>query len=1242
MKRTLLTLLIINVTFLIGFSQDQEQDTYRNQYDVLNFKWLSPESFQMQESTFLNLENSLFYGRLEYNLPLYEINIGNIKVPITLNYSSNGLKVEQEASDVGFGWCLNTGGSISRMVKGGLMDNIFHTYYLDTSKIGWSYVWKTGTSTYKKQRVDQAPDEFVFSALGYTDRFIYEDFINPTGKGFMSLTGSNIYYRTEIEGDVYNLFPYSPTSLYPYAYSDYNKITVNLPNGIEIEFVPIEGAIVSDWLTKNNATTFDRNDSYTSWGIQTIYDHNSGRSIHFNYDIFKEYKKGSRIEVKGGNSSFDNQYISILKRRLASIDWDGGRVEFICNSNRQDKDYFDGNNYINDKKLDQIKIFNKENKYIKGYDFAYDYFSSDAISKTYKDYRLKLTSIKQSSVDYQSLPPYEFEYFNDLPFPSTDSKEKDYWGYFNNNNAESLFPTLYFYEDLMSWDDIQAEPVNAYLPFTHTGLPENYVLAATGVNRDANEQACKTGMLKKVTLPTGGYHEFDYELNAFNYIPKKNASPIQNLKGGGLRIISQTISDGNNTRVLKYNYNYSNTCQGIISRYPSFAYDSPSFPGANTSFSESSIFEPIIQNGSYVGYKIVEEIEIGNGKKQFQFNVPSSLFNSFSLSRSLTTLGRSSDMYYSLPDIRQTVGLIGTITYFDESGQGIKTISNMYNEKTPQYNLPITENVFLRNPYNYYDGCIFSTHYTLNDCFVEKSATYTMENQFEKITTYTYNDKNLIESVTKYNSTNQIIEVGQGDRVSPISDNEITYYNTDYYKTNPTEWGYLKDMIPYPESDYTSVLSTLENTHQIVPILQRKFKKDNDIVYNVVSDVFYHYKFYGYYRVLMDEIKSNSYTNGSGNLSTDYKINSCDEYGRPTSYIKGNNGLNTTIKWLKNYDLPLYYGTYLQNAISYFTSFEDYEDNFQGLRENAHYGGAKVGDYYATFNSSSPFTLTSPLASQDYDISFWYKGTSNITLNNWVLEQGSLSSTDWKYYTTSCHQCSPQTISFSNDISIDNLRIFPNNTQFTTLSYRPLIGVIAQTDMNGNSTNYDYDSFNRLKSIKDQNGNVLKLYDYNFGRNTGSITNITPPFSGSTQKSFQLTYSPGLYVTEAEPDGFPIRETYFTQGTIQCSINVRDSKTGVSFNVDLNITVSNTDTPLVIAEKIASSIELFFRVGTQNFYNVNFECNSNTIIVNQVNSYIETDVSGFELTLVSGSLQETPDFQSISVYLSPTLMIQNY
>jgi YD repeat-containing protein len=56
---------------------------------------------------------------------------------------------------------------------------------------------------------------------------------------------------------------------------------------------------------------------------------------------------------------------------------------------------------------------------------------------------------------------------------------------------------------------------------------------------------------------------------------------------------------------------------------------------------------------------------------------------------------------------------------------------------------------------------------------------------------------------------------------------------------------------------------------------------------------------------------------------------------------------------------------------------------------------------------------------------------------------------------------------------------FPD-TQVSTYTYKPLVGMTSATDPKGQTSYYEYDSFQRLINIKDQDGKVLKHMDYHY------------------------------------------------------------------------------------------------------------------------------------------------------------------
>ncbi|NLU91355.1 hypothetical protein [Chitinophaga sp. Ak27] len=63
---------------------------------------------------------------------------------------------------------------------------------------------------------------------------------------------------------------------------------------------------------------------------------------------------------------------------------------------------------------------------------------------------------------------------------------------------------------------------------------------------------------------------------------------------------------------------------------------------------------------------------------------------------------------------------------------------------------------------------------------------------------------------------------------------------------------------------------------------------------------------------------------------------------------------------------------------------------------------------------------------------------------------------------------------------LNKLRTNLPDAMVKTYTYSPGIGISSETDPSGRVTYYEYDNFARLKSIKDQNGKIIKQYDYQY------------------------------------------------------------------------------------------------------------------------------------------------------------------
>ena len=109
------------------------------------------------------------------------------------------------------------------------------------------------------------------------------------------------------------------------------------------------------------------------------------------------------------------------------------------------------------------------------------------------------------------------------------------------------------------------------------------------------------------------------------------------------------------------------------------------------------------------------------------------------------------------------------------------------------------------------------------------------------------------------------------------------------------------------------------------------------------------------------------------------------------------------------------------------------------------------------------------------------KALSNLTAGTYILSYWQKSGSTWNYIESKVPVTgTTHTITVPTNIQLDELRLYPSTAQMTTYTYEPLIGMTSQCDANNKITYYEYDGFGRLKTIRDQDRNVIKNMDYQY------------------------------------------------------------------------------------------------------------------------------------------------------------------
>lgn len=165
---------------------------------------------------------SLNTGKAGVSIPLYTIQQKDIKVPIALSYNSNGVKPDMHPGWVGLNWGLQTGGVITRNIKG-IPDELYwrsdFALTIDgdnqgsvTVPYGYFYNYPVNASANWDSNqqitnlakagmepntawVEAEPDEFVFECGEYSGKFFmdHNGFIRVQGRPDIKVEGEIIY-----------------------------------------------------------------------------------------------------------------------------------------------------------------------------------------------------------------------------------------------------------------------------------------------------------------------------------------------------------------------------------------------------------------------------------------------------------------------------------------------------------------------------------------------------------------------------------------------------------------------------------------------------------------------------------------------------------------------------------------------------------------------------------------------------------------------------------------------------------------------------------------------------------------------------------------------------------------------------------------------------------------------------------------------------------------------------------------
>lgn len=241
--------------------------------------------------------------------------------------------------------------------------------------------------------------------------------------------------------------------------------------------------------------------------------------------------------------------------------------------------------------------------------------------------------------------------------------------------------------------------------------------------------------------------------------------------------------------------------------------------------------------------------------------------------------------------------------------------------------------------------------------------------------------------------------------------------------------------------------------------------------------------------------------------------------------------------YLKNF--PVAECTGADSANTAYTSFESDGKGYWSFSGTATTDATSpTGKKAYTLNGSNNITRTGLNSATTYIVSYWTKNSSAFsitgTISGYPLQGRTVNG--WNYFE---HKITGQTqVSIGGSGMIDEVRLYPDKTLMTTYTYDPLIGMTSQCDANNRISYYEYDAFNRLSLVRDQDKKAVKKICYNYAGQPencqSGCTNTSPDWQNTnTQPTCQQGSCGNTgYQLQEQRDMNPCSPTYNQTQTV--------------------------------------------------------------------------------------------------------------